>query len=107
MHKIMALIRENNNFYYTVKPGDTLWSISKKFDVPIEKLQKYNNIKSTSVSSMKEVIVFKDIVLHEVTNYETLESICEKYNVTPEYLTELNGLHNQSIEPGQMLIVKF
>jgi membrane-bound lytic murein transglycosylase D len=39
-----------NEKYYSVKPGDTLYSISKKFPgVTIADIQKWNNIKSEEI----------------------------------------------------------
>jgi N-acetylmuramoyl-L-alanine amidase len=33
-----------DGLYYTVKPGDSLWSISMKFNIPIDKLISLNNL---------------------------------------------------------------
>lgn len=33
-----------DGLYYTVRPGDTLWLISRKFNVPLNQLISYNNI---------------------------------------------------------------
>jgi LysM repeat protein len=34
---------ENNSIYYTVEKGETLFSISRKFNVSITKLKELNN----------------------------------------------------------------
>ena len=36
--------------YYTVKKGDTLYSIAKKFDTTVEKLKELNGLKSNTLS---------------------------------------------------------
>ena len=42
-------IQKNNTNYYTVKKGDTLYSISKKYSVTIEELKKLNKLKSNEI----------------------------------------------------------
>ena len=43
---IETKILKNNDKFYKVKKGDNLYSISKKFNIPIQKIIKYNKIKS-------------------------------------------------------------
>lgn len=42
---------------YTVTKGDTLYSISKRFDISVEDLKKYNNLKDTTLSIGQELYV--------------------------------------------------
>ena len=50
--KDFVAYRENKDFgqTYTVKKGDTLYSISKKYDLSVEELQKFNNLRGTRIS---------------------------------------------------------
>ncbi len=42
--------QDSKLIYYTVKPGDTLWSISKKYDgITAEQLKEWNKLKSSSL----------------------------------------------------------
>ncbi|MCC6384636.1 MAG: LysM peptidoglycan-binding domain-containing protein [Bacteroidia bacterium] len=42
--------QSQNELYYVVKPGDTLWSISKQFDgISIQDLRNWNELQKTSV----------------------------------------------------------
>ena len=36
--------------YYTIQQGDTLYSLSKKFKLTVEELQKINNLSSSTIS---------------------------------------------------------
>ena len=51
------LIKEGNKYYYKVRVGETLWTISKNYDVDIKKLQELNNIKSVSLTNLDYVLV--------------------------------------------------
>ncbi len=51
------LIKKGNKYYHKVRAGETLWTISKNYDVDIKKLQELNNIKSVSLTSLEYVLV--------------------------------------------------
>ena len=38
------IIKENNEFYHVVQKGDTLYSLSRKYDLTVEDLKKMNNM---------------------------------------------------------------
>lgn len=42
---------------YTVKPGDTLWQISRKAGVSVEALMKINNIQGTDIKVGQELLL--------------------------------------------------
>ena len=42
---------------YTVQKGDTLYSISKRFNTTVEMLQRYNNIQGNTISIGQELVV--------------------------------------------------
>ncbi|AFO70772.1 lysM motif protein [Staphylococcus phage Stau2] len=54
------LIQKGNKFYYKVRNGDTLWTISKKYDVSIKQLQELNDMTSVSLSDKDCILVYVD-----------------------------------------------
>ncbi|WAW11899.1 membrane-bound lytic murein transglycosylase D precursor [Staphylococcus phage SAP6] len=54
------LIQKGNKFYYKVRNGDTLWTISKKYDVSIKQLQELNDMTSVSLSDKYCILVYVD-----------------------------------------------
>jgi membrane-bound lytic murein transglycosylase D len=42
---------------YYVQPGDTLWTISKSNNIPVEKLKKLNNLKSNAIKVGQKLIM--------------------------------------------------
>lgn len=43
--------------YITIKKGDTLYSISKKYNIPIEDLKEYNQLKSNKIIAGQKLII--------------------------------------------------
>lgn len=92
---------------YVVSPGDTLYSIAKKFDTSVDNLKKANNLTSNMLSIGQKLI----IPLIEDTTYvvkvgDTLYSIARKFNTTVDELRRLNNLTNDVLAIGQILILK-
>lgn len=46
-----------NKKYHTVKTGDTLWSISKKYKVKVEDIKKMNNIKNNNIKYGHNLVI--------------------------------------------------
>ena len=44
------IIKENNEFYHVVEKGDTLYSLSRKYDLTVEDLKRMNNMSDNSLS---------------------------------------------------------
>lgn len=107
MREILKLERIHNRFYHRVKSGDTLWSISKKYDVSVERLQELNNIKSVGISHLDKVLVFKDYLTHEVREGESLQSISKHYGVSKDLIKKYNGLSSDKLHKGQYIIIKY
>ncbi len=51
---------DDNATYYTVKTGDTLWDISKKYGLTIEELKKLNNLHSVRIRPGDKIKVSKN-----------------------------------------------
>lgn len=108
---------------YTVKNGDNLWEISKKFNVSIDDIKRANNLKDKKLKvGMKlEIPDNKSIKVknksqaqnndvsiqyHTVKRGENLFRIANKYNISVEELKRLNNLNKNKLNVGQKLIVK-
>ena len=98
---LFALISCSNNKYYTVKKGDTLYSISKKNDVSIEELKEINKLKNNLLYSGQKIYIrssnnYKGSY-HIVRSGDTLYSISKKYNVTVKDLKKINDLKDNTL----------
>ena len=92
---------------YIVNPGDTLYSIAKKFGIDIEKIKEKNGLTSNMLSVGQKLI----IPLIEDTTYvvkagDTLYNIAKKFNTTVSDLKKLNNLVDDVLSIGKILILK-
>ena len=95
--------------YYTVTRGDTLYSISRRFNVPINKIIEINNLKS-DILSIGQIIYLNEKPNTEYDKYivqkgDSIWGISRKYNIRVNDLIELNNLSDLNIKVGQTLLV--
>lgn len=98
---------------YTVKAGDTLWSIARRFNTTVEDLMKYNNL-SSDVITVGTVLTIPTTTdsstnlnssMYVVKAGDTLWNIAKRYNTTVENLMMMNNLTTDLITIGQRLMV--
>ncbi len=103
---------------YTVKQGDTFYSIAKESKVGIMSLLDWNNLTLTDgiqpgqilkIAPPKGLIVVKNeekaltAKVHEVQSSDTLYGIARKYGITIKELMDWNGKEDLSITVGEKL----
>ena len=109
---------------HIVDKGETLYGISKLYNLSVEALQKLNNLSGTSINVGQELKVKKSnanqvaVTLekaekqpikqlkHIVEKGETLYSISKKYNTSIETIQNLNNLNDTNLSIGQELVIK-
>lgn len=94
---------------YTVKSGDTLWSIAKRFNISVNELKETNNLTSNSLSVGQKLVIpgkqTDEGNVYTVKSGDTLYSIAKKFNVSVEALNNTNNLSNNTLSVGQILII--
>ena len=94
--------------YYTVKSGDSLWSIAKKYGITVDALKAANNLTSNtlSIGQMLRIPIEEEESLpstYVVVSGDTLYSIARKFNTTVDALKSLNNLTTNTLSVGQKL----
>lgn len=89
---------------YTVKQEDSLFLIGQKFGVSSAKLQRANNLQSTTIYPGQKLWIPQNS-LYTVKKGDTLFIIANRYRTTVEKLKSINGLSSHIIYPGQKLHV--
>ena len=84
------------NNLYTVKSGDTLWNIAKKYDITVNELKQLNNLSSNSLK-IGQKLKIPNLEELEGNTYivkfgDTLYSIANKYNISVDELKKINNL---------------
>ena len=96
---------------YVVKKGDSLWSISRKFNIDINDLIELNNLKDLTLQINQSILVPKqqeniETDLYIVKKGDTLWSISNKLNIPVQTLKELNNLNSNLLKVNQQLKIK-
>ena len=79
---------------YLVKKGDNLYSISRKFTIPIQEIIKVNKIKEPYKIYPKQVIYLPFLQTHKIKKGDTLYSISRNYGTNVFSLAKLNNILN-------------
>ncbi|MCX5850183.1 MAG: NlpC/P60 family protein [Deltaproteobacteria bacterium] len=102
---------------YKVKNGDTLYSISKKLDVSIDKIKKDNNLNKSKIKpnqilhistkgSSKAIAKSKaKPVYYTVKKGDTLSKIAVKTHLPMKKILALNHVNQRSLRVGQRLVL--
>lgn len=98
---------------YTVKVGDTLYSIAKRYSVTVDEIINLNNLSSNLLSIGEKLRIpvegSADIDnqygTYIVKSGDTLYSIASRYGMTVGQLMEINNLESTSLNIGQVLKV--
>ena len=96
---------------YIVKKGDSLWSISRKFNIDINDLIELNNLKDLTLQINQSILVPKqqeniETDIYIVNKGDTLWSISNKLNIPVQTLKELNNLNSNLLKVNQQLKIK-
>lgn len=92
---------------YTVSSGDTLYSIAKKFGIPIDKLKEANQLTDNMLKiGQKLIIPLAEDTTYVVQAGDTLYSIARKFNITVDDIKKLNNLVDDVLSIGKILILK-
>lgn len=91
---------------YTVKPGDTLWSISRVFGVSLSELKAVNRIHDGDLIRVGQILQLPEVRTHRVSRGETLWSLSRRYGTSVGQLMDLNQITDPaSLKAGHELII--
>lgn len=111
-------LEDEDFIYHKVKQGHTLYSISKKYDLPIEVIYSYNpeaehGLKTGATLKIPKKKVLKEVIeairddnnfyYYEVKKKDTLYNISKQYNVTIGEIIDLNPELRWGLKTGQTI----
>lgn len=92
---------------HTVQPGESLWEISREYNIPYQSIAEANGINPPYRLVPGENLYIPSVAKrHIVRPGESLWSISQLYDVSIDTLTDVNNIPpSQIIYPGQVLII--
>lgn len=98
---------------YTVKVGDNLYSIAKKYNVTVDGIKSFNNLTSNLLSIGQQLRIPRTGSMVDGTMYstyivqsgDTLYKIANRYGMSVTQLMEINDLETTKLSIGQILKV--
>lgn len=131
---VKAIAKNEVQSKHKVKKGETLFSISKEYNISVDDLKELNKLKNGKIFTGQELVVAataegnlkqseatspepgtekntatatpeQKYGTHIVSKGETLQSISKTYKLTIAGLKALNNLESDNIQAGQKLII--
>ena len=99
-------LTDSEGNYHIVKSGDTLYSISRKYGVSVQKIKEYNNLLTDEIDLEQKLRLTPNQVIHIVKEDETLYRIAKTYDVGVDQIKSWNKLTSNEIEIDQKLTIK-
>jgi cell wall-associated NlpC family hydrolase/competence protein ComGC len=101
------IIKEESKKFYIVKKGDTLYSISKKYSIPVEELKDLNNLDTNKLHKGQKLLLKKvPSDFYIVKKGDTIYRISKRFNISIEDLKNINNLSTNTLKPGQKLLLE-
>lgn len=94
---------------HTVQQGETLFSISRMYDISVNELRTWNDLSNSSLQTGQTLTISSPAgsgsVTHIVKPEESLFGISRMYDVTIAEIQQWNNLSGTSIEIGNRLVI--
>lgn len=98
---------ETEGIIYVVKPGDSLWSISKKYNIDVNQLKSSNGLTSNLLTIGQELVIpeTSEYKTYVVKSGDSLWKIANNSGVNVNDLIKLNNLTSTVLQIGQTLLI--
>ncbi len=103
-NQLKPVQNSKKEFLYIIQPGETLFRVTQRFNMPREDFKKLNNLADDQLKAGQEVKV-KVTALHVIKAGETLTSVAGKYTVDKSLIQKANNLQTDNIALGQQLVI--
>lgn len=94
---------------HVVRQGETLFSISRQYNIPVVNLRSWNNLTSDNLNVGMRLRIAPErptnAITHVVQPQEALFAISRQYNVTIAEIQQWNNMRDTNLEIGQELII--
>jgi peptidoglycan DL-endopeptidase LytF len=102
-NEVHAATNSSNALHHHVQSGDTLWDLSKRYNISVDKIKQANQLTSDFLKVDQELII--PLTSHTVAAGDYLSVLAKKYGTTVEAIKEANGLTSDAVKIGQTLMI--
>ena len=100
-------------FYYHIRSGDSLWTIARKYNVSTGEIKRWNNLNNNLIHPGNKLLLktadagepLADTI-YRVRSGDSLWTIARRHNISPEEIKRWNNLKDNTIYPGNRLLLK-
>ncbi len=118
--KLAVTTKTADGIVHRVAPKETLFSIARQYNVSVDDIRAWNNLKDTPLAVGQEILIRQKAEIpalaakpvmpeaaktHTVAPKETLYSIARMYGMTVPQLKEWNSISDTELRIGQVLSV--
>ena len=105
----------DNTFTYTVKKGDSLYSIANIYDTNVNTIKKINNLTSNNLSIGQKLLIpetysspttVPNYINYTVKKGDSLYSIARNFNISIDTIIKDNSLSSNNLSIGQNLKIR-
>ena len=102
---------EDNNDYYIVKKGDSLWKIANQFNTTVDKLKEINKLSTNDLSVGQKLLIKEKTTsttknnVYKVKAGDNLYKIANMYSVSVDDIKKANNLNSNLLTINQELII--
>jgi LysM repeat protein len=100
-------------FYYQVHSGDSLWTIAREYNVSTGEIKRWNKLNDNLIHpGTKLLLKVADAeesmieTFYQVRSGDSLWTIARRHNISPEKIKRWNNLQDNTIFPGNRLLLK-
>ena len=102
---------EDNDDYYIVKKGDSLWKIANQFNTTVDKLKEINKLSTNDLSVGQKLLIKEKTPsttknnVYKVKAGDNLYKIANMYNFSVDDIKKANNLNSNLLTINQELII--
>src|SRR4030042_2136665 len=92
---------------HTVKKGDTLLSLSKKYSISVIELKEINNLRTTKLRIGQKLLTKRTLPrTYTVKKGDNIHKIARMFNIDIDELKDINNLETDLLKPGQKILME-
>ena len=94
-------------FIYTVQPGDNLFTLSRRFGIPANRIAADNALRNPNLLAVgQNLVIMSDTMRYTLREGQTLYSVAQEFGIPLDTLIEANPNVNPILlRPGEVIII--